>query len=87
MSHWEYNLVCCGAYAKADYTEPNLYVIDNSQKEAHTNSMSLTPLDYVREMGAHGWQLICQIPPTSSVSIVPNQILFSFKRSVDDEPA
>ncbi len=87
MSHWEYNMVCCGAYAKADYSKPNVYVIDSNQNEAHTNRTGVTPLDYVHDMGAHGWQLICQIPPTSSVSIVPNQILFSFKRSVDDEPA
>ncbi len=86
MSHWEYNMVCCGAYAKADYSKTNLYVIDNKQNLTHENIIGVTPLDYIQDMGTKGWQLICQIPAASSSgSIVPNQILFSFKRPVDDE--
>ena len=87
MSHWEYNMVCCGAYAKADYSKPNLYVIDNKQNEVPANMVGVTPLDYIQDMGTKGWQLICQIPAAStSGSTVPNQILFSFKRAVDDKP-
>lgn len=86
MSHWEYNMVCCGAYAKADAFKTNLYVINDKQNTVHTDITGVTPLDYIQDMGSKGWQLICQIPVTSSSgSMVPNQILFSFKRPVDDE--
>jgi hypothetical protein len=85
MSHWEYNMVCCSAYAKADYSKTNLYVIDNKQKKTLTDVVWSTPLDYIEAMGSDGWTLVCQTPDTtSSSSIFPNQILFSFKRSVEE---
>ena len=81
MSYWEYNTVCCGAYAKADYTNTNLYVIDSKQYQTLFGVIGMTPPDYIQTMGLKGWQLICQTPDVpSSGCFVTNEVLFSFKR-------
>lgn len=79
MSVWEYNTICCGAYAKADYTNASLYVIDSKTPPAR--EAARTPVDYVQTMGADGWKLICQTPQiTPASSFLPSEILFSFRR-------
>jgi len=81
MSRWEYNMVCCGTYAKADMACPRLCVIGGVQNR---QTSELSPGDFVTAMSEKGWQLVCQTPAfTPSSAVVPYQIFFSFRRQIE----